>query len=70
MMRAMTMQPPRDVPLLHPACPSCGRALRFARTVPRTQGLEELQTFSCRECSLWITESADEHSSWNMPESS
>ena len=46
---------------LHPACPSCGCALRFARTVPGTQGLVELQTFSCRECSLWITESADEH---------
>ena len=29
MIRAMTMQPPRDVPLLHPACPSCGCALRF-----------------------------------------
>jgi hypothetical protein len=70
MMRAMTMQPPRDIPLLHPACPSCGCALRFARTVPGTQGLAELQTFSCRECSLWITESADEHSSWNRPESS
>ena len=41
----------------------CGRALRFARTVPGTQELAELQTFSCRECSLWITESADEHPS-------
>ena len=66
MMRAMTMQPPRDVPLLHPACPSCGRALRFARTVPGTQGLAELQTFSCRECSLWITESQTTFS-WNGP---
>jgi hypothetical protein len=36
-------------------------ASRFARTVPGTQGLAELETFSCRECSLWITESADEH---------
>ena len=61
MMRAMTMQPPHDVPILYPACPSCGGALRFARTVPETEGLAELQTFSCRECSLWITESADEH---------
>ena len=34
MMRAATMQPSRDIPSLHPACPSCGRALRFARTVP------------------------------------
>ena len=56
MMRAKPMQPPRYVPLLHPACPSCGGALRFARTVPGTQGLAELQTFSCRERSLWITE--------------
>ena len=70
MMRAMTMQPPRDVPLLYPACPSCGCALRFARTVPGTQGLAELQTFSCRECSLWITESADEHPSWSKSKSS
>ena len=37
MMRATTMQPPRDIPLLYPACPSCGRALRFARTIPGTQ---------------------------------
>ena len=48
MMRATTtMLPSRD-----PACPSCGRALRFVRTVPGTGGLAELQTFSCRECSL------------------
>jgi hypothetical protein len=57
MMRATTMMPSRDVPLLYPACPSC---------VPGTDGLAELQTFSCRECSLWITESADEHPSWGM----
>ena len=69
MMRTMTMQPSRDVSPLHPVCPSCGRALGFARTVPGTQGLAELQ-FSCRECSLWITESADEHSSWNRSKSS
>jgi hypothetical protein len=60
MTHAMTMQTSRDVPLLYPACPSCGRALRFARTVPGTDGLAELHTLSCRECSLWITESADE----------
>ena len=61
MMRATTMLRSRDVPLLYPACPSCGRALRYARTVPGTDGLAELQTFSCHECSLWITESADDH---------
>ena len=60
MMHATTMQPSRDISLLYPACPSCGRALRLARTVPVTDGLAELQTFSCRECSLWVTEAADE----------
>ena len=65
MMRATMMLPTRDIPLLYPACPSCGRPLRFARTIPGTNGLAELQTFSCRECSLWITKSADEHPSWN-----
>ena len=70
MMRAMTMQPSRDVPLLYPACPSCGGALRFARTVRGTDGLAELQTFNCRECSLWITESADKHPAWLNPKSS
>jgi len=69
MMRAVAMQPSGDIPLLYPACPSCGRALRFARTVPVTDGLAELQTFSCRECSLWITESADEHPSWHRSKS-
>jgi hypothetical protein len=61
MMRASTMQPSHDVPIHYPACPSCGGALRFARTVPEMEGLAELQILSCRECSLWITESADEH---------
>jgi hypothetical protein len=70
MMRATTTQPSRDHPVLHAACPSCGRALRLARIVQGTGGLAELQTFSCRECSLWITESADEHRSWNKFKSS
>jgi hypothetical protein len=71
MMRATaTMLPSRGVPLPCPACPSCGRALRFARTVPETDGLAELQTFNCRECSLWITESADQHPSRSKSKSS
>jgi hypothetical protein len=70
MMRATTMQPSRDVRLLYPACPSCGRALIFARTIPAANGLAELQTLSCRECSLWITESADQHPDWGKPKSS
>ena len=69
-MRATTMLPSRDIPRLYPACPSCGRALRFVRAVPGTGGLAELQTFSCRECSLWITESAEQYFEWSKPERS
>ena len=70
MMRAMTMQPSRDVLLVYPTCSSCGRALSLARTIPAANGLAELQTLNCRECSLWITESVDQHSEWSKPESS
>ena len=70
MMRAVTMQPSSEIPLLYPACPSCGRALRFARTIPKMDGFVELQTFCCGECSLWITESVDEHPAWNKAKSS
>jgi len=70
MMRATTMQLSREVPVLYPACPSCGRSLSFARTIPAANGLAELQTLSCRECSLWITESADQHPEWSKPTSS
>ena len=48
MMCAMTMQPSRDIPLVYPACPSCGRALSFAWTIPAANGLAELQTLNCR----------------------
>ena len=58
-MCATTMQPSPDHSVLYAACPSCGRALSLARTVPGTDGLVELHTFSCRECSLWVTEAAD-----------
>ena len=70
MMRAMTMQPSRAISLVYPACPSCGRALSFARAIPAANGLAELQTLNCRECSLWITESAEQHFEWSKPESS
>jgi C4-type Zn-finger protein len=43
------------------ACPSCGQALQFARTVRGTDGRVDLQTFACRTCSLWVTEAAEEH---------
>ena len=55
-----TMRSAREQPLSQPVCPSCGGALRVARTVPGTNGFVELKIFSCRECSLWITELADE----------
>jgi len=55
-MTPLIMQSSRHLPLLYPSCPSCGRALHFARTVPRTDRLAELQTLNCRECNLWITE--------------
>jgi hypothetical protein len=63
-MMSATMQHSQHYPLIQPACPSCGRALCLARTVPGTDGLAELQTFSCRECSLWVTESVHQHPSW------
>jgi C4-type Zn-finger protein len=49
-----------DYPVPHASCPSCGQALRLARTVRGTGGLVDLQTFSCRECSLWVTEAAEQ----------
>jgi predicted RNA-binding Zn-ribbon protein involved in translation (DUF1610 family) len=50
--------------VLQPACPSCGRMLCLARTTPRTSGLSELRTYSCRECGVWITEAADDRVGW------
>ena len=70
MMRAAMMQPSHGISLVYPACPSCGGVLRFTRAVPETNGLAALQTFSCRECSLWITESADQHLDRSKPKSS
>jgi hypothetical protein len=54
-----SMRQAAEYPLSQPVCRSCGGVLRVARTVPGTNGFVELKTFSCRECSLWITESAD-----------
>ena len=65
MIRATMLLPSCDASLPYAACPSCGRALQFVRSVPRTDGLTELQTYSCRDCSLWVTEAADENPFWN-----
>jgi uncharacterized protein YbaR (Trm112 family) len=70
-MTPLIMRSARHLPLLYPCCPSCGGALHFARTVPGTDGLAELQTLSCRECNLWITEAvAGQHSRLNSGEGS
>jgi hypothetical protein len=52
------MLPFRGISQPYAACPSCGRALQFVRSVPITDGLAELRTYSCRDCSLWVTEAA------------
>ena len=65
MVCASTMTPSRDGPRPYAACPSCGRALRLVRSIPGMDGLTALQTYSCRDCSLWVTEAADEGSSQN-----
>jgi hypothetical protein len=41
-----------------PLCPSCGRLMRHARTVPGIGALPELYTFDCRGCGLVLTEAA------------
>jgi hypothetical protein len=65
MMQAALSHPIKDYFVSHTACPSCGGALQLARTVRGTDGLADLQTFSCRTCSLWVTEAADERKAHN-----
>jgi hypothetical protein len=47
-------RPSNDLSVSHVTCPSCGQVLQFARIVRGTDGLVDLQTFACRECSLWL----------------
>jgi C4-type Zn-finger protein len=61
MMQAAATHPPIDFLISHTACPSCGGELQLARTVRGTDGRVDLQTFSCRTCSLWVTEAADKN---------
>jgi hypothetical protein len=44
---------------LQPACPSCGRALRLTRVMPRPGGRTELRTYGCQKCGVWLTEAGD-----------
>jgi hypothetical protein len=55
--------------LFQPACPSCGLMLCLTRTIPKTNGLAELRTYSCRECGVWVTEAADDHAGWRASNS-
>lgn len=43
---------------LQPACPSCGEALQLTRVMPRP-GAQDLRTYGCQQCSVWLTEAAD-----------
>ena len=44
---------------MQPACPSCGKALRLTRVMPRLGGRTELRTYGCQRCGVWLTEAAD-----------
>ncbi len=39
-------------------CLSCGKPMRFARSISRPIGLPEVQTFECRTCGLAVTAEA------------
>jgi hypothetical protein len=36
-------------------CPHCFVSMRFARSIPQSDGLSDLQTFECDLCGLAIT---------------
>jgi len=44
---------------LAPPCPSCGRPMGLTRTIPGSPGLSELQTYGCKACGVWVTETKD-----------
>jgi hypothetical protein len=39
-----------------PACPSCGRLMRFTQSVPALEGFPELRVHECRACGVTVTE--------------
>jgi hypothetical protein len=43
-----------------PACPACGKAMTFARAVPRLGPLPELRSFHCLTCREVSTVPIDE----------
>jgi len=38
-----------------PACPNCGKPMRFVRSVPRLAALPELRTYGCKACGVSYT---------------
>lgn len=42
-----------------PLCPSCGRPMRFVRSLPRLGALPELRTFECKACGVTYTEAVE-----------
>ena len=55
----LTMELTRPIIDCVPACPNCGRSMHLTRTTPR-DGLPDQCVFKCGECSIWLTESADD----------
>ncbi len=39
-----------------PLCPSCGKPMHLARTIPGIGGLPELHVYSCKQCGVSVTE--------------
>jgi predicted RNA-binding Zn-ribbon protein involved in translation (DUF1610 family) len=53
--RAMERAPTND-----PLCPSCGIAMKLARTIPGTADLRPLNVFECAACGIYYSEACRE----------
>jgi hypothetical protein len=42
-----------------PACPSCGKPVRFTRAILQPDGLPELRTYDCKGCGVAMTAAQD-----------
>ena len=42
-----------------PACPSCGRPMHLARTIPPRSGQPGVRTYICKSCGVSLMEAAD-----------
>ena len=43
-----------------PPCPSCGRPMYLARSIPLSDTRAGSSVFKCGECGVWLTQSAEE----------